>query len=324
MAQTARIQVPEKGILTCSSTAEEAVDYLRQVLAEPEPWHGLKLLSCGPKKLAAGDLLHDFNDVLTFTNYSHLSSGPPISIPRTDVRGITIAQLLRLLDFVEKRASTWYETYPVLPHYGQPLSFECFNMYHANDWVVRPATASPFNCSYVELVASDVASERPLWFVSHAWLEPLHNVMACLRGHASLRELMSRPDHTAYWVDVLANNQHDLTAEILDNPRKTSFCLALKRCAGLLLILDQDCVTLTRIWTCFEVSLAVEERNLSLEAEKRNKGKSGNRFLLDVAAMDCHGKAYLITDGLVGAEERMQGAFGFHGQRPRNFMLILS
>ena len=55
---------------------------------------------------------------------------------------------------------------------------------------------------------------------------------------------------------------------------------------------------------------------MSLAVEKRSKEKSGKHFLLDVAAMDRHGEAHLITDGLVGAEERMERELGLSGQRP--------
>ena len=97
----ARIHVPKKGTFTCdSNTAEEAVEYLKQVppgkfqvfqmpklvwerscwgsqLFSPdvvkiniinrhsprldEPWHGNVLLSCGPQKLEATRQLREFN-----------------------------------------------------------------------------------------------------------------------------------------------------------------------------------------------------------------------------------------------------------------------
>ena len=278
---------------------------MRQVLGEP--WHGNKLLSCGLQKLEADDLLHDFNDDFVFTNYSCLSSGPPVPIPRTEVRGITIKQLSHFLEFVKDRVSTWYEPFSVMPQYGQPLSLDDFNRYHANFWVVCPATDSPLNCSYVELVASEAASQRPLWYVTYLWQQPLHEFMTCLRRHASLREL---PESTAYWDSALANNQHQPAAEICNNPRKLNFCRALKLCTGLLLIFDQNADVMTRVWVCFEASLALEERTMSLVVEKRNKEKSGKHFLLDVAAMDRPGEAHLITDGLAGAEERTERTLG--------------
>ena len=47
-----------------------------------------------------------------------------------------------------------------------------------------------------------------------------------------------------------ANNQHDLQAEIQQNPRKTSFYRAIKLCAGVLLILDSDATPFTRSLGC--------------------------------------------------------------------------
>lgn len=293
------------------------MEYLRQVL--DEPWHGQKVLSCGPQKLEPQDILHDFNDDFVLTNYSHLSSGPPISIPRTEVRGITIEQLSRLLDFVRFCCFTWYEPYDGHPDYGQPLPLERFNQFHMLFWVLKPATASPWECSYVELVASKAASQRPVWYVTYVWQQPLYEIMACLRRHASLREL---PDSTAYWVDALANNHHRLEPETCEaNPRKLPCYRAMKLCAGLLLVCDRDVVVMRRIWVCFDVAMALQERNKSLEVQKRNKWKSGKHFLLDVAARDPFGEAHLITDGLAAAEERMERALGFlfKGQREAKF-----
>ena len=55
-------------------------------------------------------------------------------------------------------------------------------------------------------------------FVSHAWLEPVCKFVACLKCHASLRQL---PDQTAYWVCAYANNQNnqkELEKEIGKSP----------------------------------------------------------------------------------------------------------
>eukprot|EP00435_Cladocopium_sp_Y103_P004561 s4639_g1.t1 len=99
------------------------------------------------------------------------------------------------------------------------------------------------------------------WFVSHAWLEPVCNFVACLKHHTSLRQLS---DQTAYWVCAYANNQHQLENEICNNPRKTSFYRAIQL----------------------------------------------NPLLLDVAATE-NGRAHVITDGLVGAEQQMMPLLGF-------------
>ena len=47
----------------------------------------------------------------------------------------------------------WAESYG--DERGRPLSFEAFNLYHANYWIIGPATAATDTheaCSYVELL----------------------------------------------------------------------------------------------------------------------------------------------------------------------------
>ena len=107
----------------------------------------------------------------------------------------------------------------------------------------------PFRCSYLMLLRQcnhlkwNRYSNAGMRFVSHAWLEPVCKFVACLKHHASLRELS---EQTAYWVCAYANNQHQLQAEICHNPRKTSFYRAIKSCAGVLLVLDQNATPFTR------------------------------------------------------------------------------
>ena len=285
--------------------------YLRQVL--DEPCHGNMLLSCGPQKLEPGQLLHEFNRDLMCTNYSSLSSGPPIRIAQTHLRGITIEQLSSLLAFVNKRVSTWCENHSGSPEYGQPLSFETFNFYHLHCWVIDPATAHPHACSYVELVATAAKRQRHLWFVSYVFVDPIHKFMGCLVHHASLRQLHGQlPCDATYWIASCANNLHRREFDFDGNPRKMPFSRALKLSGGLLLILDESCAVLTRIWNCFEVSLAMEERD---------KWRWGKPFLLDVAAVEYDDQAHLITDGLVPAEQRMERMMGLlaKGQREAGF-----
>ena len=95
-----------------------------------------------------------------------------------------------------------------------------------------------------ELQQPHFALER-FRFVSHAWLEPVVKFVACLKRHASLRQLS---DQTGYWVCAYANNQHQLQSEICNNPRKSSFYRAIQLCAGVLLVLDQNATPFTRIF----------------------------------------------------------------------------
>ena len=100
---------------------------------------------------------------------------------------------------MKDRASHWCEAHEESPNYGNFLDFDTFNLYQANFWVIEPATRDHGRkgCSYVELVAISMDDQRPKWFVSHAWLEPIVRFMLCLKQHALLRQLSLQ---SAYWV----------------------------------------------------------------------------------------------------------------------------
>ena len=92
-------------------------------------------------------------------------------IQDTAERGITREQLLRLVVFISKMAGGWRETFG--EHRGKQLHPDIFNLYHANFWIIKPATegyGGNQGCSLVEIMAEHV--QRPDWFVSHAWIEP--------------------------------------------------------------------------------------------------------------------------------------------------------
>ena len=90
----------------------------------------------------------------------------------TAERGITGDQLEKIVLFISKMADRWCETFG--EHCGEKLSFDTstFNLYHANYWIIKPATEgyAKKGCSLVEVMALQV--QRPNWFVSHAWVEP--------------------------------------------------------------------------------------------------------------------------------------------------------
>ena len=116
------------------------------------------------------------------------------------------ARLAALVDFVKDIASKWCEAHEESPNYGNFLDFETFNLYHATFWVIKPATLDHGRegCSYVELVAISMDDQRPKWFVSHAWLEPIVRFMRCLKQHALVRQLSPQ---CAYWVCASKKNQ---------------------------------------------------------------------------------------------------------------------
>ena len=71
-------------------------------------------------------------------------------------RGISLKQLLRLRDFIqfyadEHGAMSWNDLTP--PEHGNigRLMLKSLNLYHLNDWVIKPATKRR-KCSLVELM----------------------------------------------------------------------------------------------------------------------------------------------------------------------------
>ena len=152
---------------------------------EDQPWHGNAIVSLGSQQFKPSEFFGDRCDrsagsgnhesgagtnglnssmatALSLANYSLL--GPKAKAPvhmTTERRGITIQQIQQLLDFVRFMVQFWTGTYG--DELGVPLTFEGFNLYHANDWVIKPATAGQHGqgCSYVEFLGS------AMWIASH-------------------------------------------------------------------------------------------------------------------------------------------------------------
>ena len=102
----------------------------------------------------------------------HVTMQEVFPIQDTAERGITREQLAKLVAFISKMAGGWCETFG--DHRGERLKSDTFNLYHANFWIIKPATegygTGGTGCSLVEIMAVHV--QRPDWFVSHAWIEP--------------------------------------------------------------------------------------------------------------------------------------------------------
>jgi len=255
-----------------NSTAGDVIATVQSTLPD-QPWHGKTLLSSGPRRFDFSDHVDAANSGcgscdLVLANFSVLAPPRRGLHIATEKSGITIPQIQQLLDFVFTMvnmvgACRWAETFG--DERGRPLSFEAFNLYHANYWIIGPATAATDAheaCSYVELVADNPEAQIPLWFVSHAWLEPIHLFLTCLRRHSTLRELRV----PAYWVCAYANNQHALEEAISNNPRKTSFYKAMRLCRGVLLVLDTQATPycrrgLLQFWLAAAADVAVATRH---------------------------------------------------------------
>lgn len=207
-------------------------------------------------------------------------------IERTEERGIALQQLKALLAFVQATASE--ELLPWRGKDGAWIHPTRMNLYDCTAWIIKPATR-PDQCSYVELVTEDPLSQRPKWFVSHAWSEPVASFAQCLEQHSRLRDL---EDKDAWWVCAYANNQHELGTDLTHDPLHSSFFRAMCLCEGVLLVLDQDATPFRRIWCCFEQSVAITATR-------------ENRLLLDIShCPESAAQAEVITDGVTVTDLR--------------------
>lgn len=211
----------------------------------------------------------------------------PCHIPETERRGITLGQLRGLLRFLRLRCGKeqalrgWFESSRQSREaYGSALKLASLNLYQLASWLIRPATSS-WRCSFVELVARSGEEQRPRWFVSHAWSEPVLHFVSCLEEHARLRHLS---DADAWWVCAYANNQHELGRDLTRDPRETSFYRAMQLSRGVVLVLDEAATPFVRVWCCFEESVALSE------------SERAERLLLDIATVH-EGQAQVLTDG---------------------------
>ena len=123
------------------------------------------------------------------------------------------------------------------------------NLYHLNELFIKPRTLDR-KCSYVELVAS--SPQKPDWFVSHWWGEPVLLFLRCLERHAADHTYPGEEvdENTAYWVCAYANNQHELGTDV-DNPdpSQSAFARAIKLARKKVLsVIDEEGVTYSRIW----------------------------------------------------------------------------
>jgi len=118
--------------------------------------------------------------------------------------------------------------------------------------------------------------QRPEWFISHWWGEPIADFLCCVEEHAYLRAAATS---TAYWICAYANRQHSLSEELVKDPRETSFFRATQLAKGVLLVLNCEsehhgpAMPFTRIWCAFEEYVATSKSR-------------AQPLLLDIAAVE--------------------------------------
>lgn len=231
------------------------------------------------------------------SNVAQLAKAFPYQgeIDAAEHRGVTLSQLEAVLEYARRNCGVWHDTAPADKSRtsGQLLDMSFLNLYHVNEWMIRPATKA-HSCAFVELLTA--AKQTPHWFISHWWGEPVVEFVSCVRGHAGLR---ASPSHTSFWVCAYANRQHNLMEEMDVDPRKSSFFRALQLASGMLLILDRKtehsgpATPFTRIWCAFEGYLALEYR-------------ANRALLLDMATCDGTGNSYFLTMDVTHMDRHMR------------------
>mmetsp|Transcript_12011 Transcript_12011/g.26896 ORF Transcript_12011/g.26896 Transcript_12011/m.26896 type:complete len:624 (-) Transcript_12011:164-2035(-) len=216
-------------------------------------------------------------------------------VAKVEHRGITIRQLKSVEDVAVKAcdAKLWKDTAP--PQYsktsGLALEMSFLNLYHANTWIIMPATKKD-NCSMVELLCTNKTGQIAQWFLSHWWGEAIRECVACLQEHMKHR---GRSEDDSYWICAYANRQHDIGASgISADPKDTGFYRALALAKGVLILLDGKkeasgpSTTLSRIWCGFEDYVAAT-------SDENFKAK----LLIDIATVKAHDATPdIIVDGL--------------------------
>jgi Ran GTPase-activating protein (RanGAP) involved in mRNA processing and transport len=180
------------------------------------------------------------------------------TIDEPSERGITLPQLRHTFACALERcaAEVWMSTNPL--DRGKPLSRETITLYDLVSNFIVPATGGGRR-SLVEVLAP--GPQRPVWFVSHWWAEPVYLFIACIEQHAIDHQL---GDDSAYWVCAYANRQSpaELALELpMDAPLSESpFYKALKLCVGVVSIVDLQSKAFTRAWCVFELWTALRSQ----------------------------------------------------------------
>merc|ERR1740117_270677 len=238
-------------------------------------------------------------------------------------RGITLAQLRRVRQFIqahtidEEGTLAWLDLAPAEFNVGR-LHTASINLYQVTNWIIAPAT-KPYSASLVELLCEPGTTEQKASvFVSHWWGEPAFDFIRTTELETAIRALGTAAgnkveykskwdinyagyDDACFWICAYSNNQHELSLDISDAPKKTSFYLAMEMCSFVLLVLDKDATPFSRIWCCFEESMLCQ----GLKAQHGVK--------LDIATVTGDGPQ-LLTEGVAtratAGDGRVESQFG--------------
>jgi hypothetical protein len=206
-------------------------------------------------------------------------------IERAEHRGITCAQLDRVVNYAREHSSKWRDTADAKdsPFAGQRLRMDFLNLHHINAWILTPATEAR-KCSFVELLTKQ--KQSPVWYVNHHWGESFVDFLGALKAHSSVRNLIA---DTPLWIGAFACRPHGPSDDLQGEVRHTGFFQALKTAQfRMLFVLDKELVALSRLWCTYEASLCLGQPTLPMDIVISGEG------------------GRVITQGLTEAEEELE------------------
>ena len=146
--------------------------------------------SCDPRKVpdAEPELNHPiWERARTHGHYENETLRAACSIPATELRGITLRQLLGLLAKIDRLADEKGYLQEWKDIKDKTCRKDTVNLYDLTKYYVMPETKER-KCSYVELVAPPgTVAQTPRWFVSHWWGEPVKDFIVAVHYHARQR-----------------------------------------------------------------------------------------------------------------------------------------
>eukprot|EP00930_Biecheleria_cincta_P097712 TRINITY_DN893_c0_g2_i1.p1 TRINITY_DN893_c0_g2~~TRINITY_DN893_c0_g2_i1.p1 ORF type:complete len:860 (+),score=149.62 TRINITY_DN893_c0_g2_i1:112-2691(+) len=246
---------------------------------------------------------------------------PFCRMPDPKRRGITVAQLMRVVRFIQEYTGPgdvllfWCDR-----QLGKALHSKDMNFYTLCDWVIWPSTYSS-RCSFAEFLAMNPAEQLPRWYASHWYGMPLMVFVQCLKDHCRVRCL---PDTCSYWLSAACVGQYKLGEELPADFRESSSFKVIQECDGMLFVVDTQLAVFRRRWCCFEAFMALQPDHKRIEPP-----------LFDIAAACKNPQASLrlpntttaeiSTDGLTDAELQQEeaGSSGWSAKAKReaNFPL---
>ncbi|PNH10422.1 hypothetical protein TSOC_002858 [Tetrabaena socialis] len=125
------------------------------------------------------------------------------------------------------------------------------------DQFIKPTTEA-HQCRMADLLPPEHV-RPPSYFVSHTWKIAFDFVVQHLEQYAAAQGL---PEDTAFWLDVVAVNQHVGAGQEQD---LRAFDAAIRNCSATLLVLDAEGTPLTRVW-CLRVRRSCYGKNHPLTA----------------------------------------------------------